>query len=135
MHFIHIWVPFNFSQLTLTPTLIFNQYHRYIEKWPEPFRTQVEEVAEISHSCLTDKLNDFNDILDALPQYEVVTRDKRFLDLVALGMSAAALTLSTFNSARISTLEMQIVNNNKRIDHLVDIMSLHKNHFWAVTKS
>jgi hypothetical protein len=135
MHFIHIWVPFNFSQLTLTPTLIFNQYHRYIEKWPEPFRTQVEEVAEISHSCLADKLNDFNDILDALPQYKVVTRDKRFLDLVALGMSAAALTLSTFNSARISTLEMQIVNNNKQVDHLVDIASLHKNHFRAVTKS
>jgi len=31
-HFIHISVPFNFSQLTLTPALIFNQYHRYIEK-------------------------------------------------------------------------------------------------------
>jgi hypothetical protein len=27
-HFIHIRVPFNFSQLTLTLTLIFNQYHR-----------------------------------------------------------------------------------------------------------
>jgi len=36
-HFIHIRVPFNFSQLTLTPSLIFNQYHRYIDKWPEPF--------------------------------------------------------------------------------------------------
>jgi hypothetical protein len=44
------------------------------EKMPEPFRTQVKEVAEISRSCLADKLNDFNNILDALPQYEVVTR-------------------------------------------------------------
>ncbi len=61
-------------------------------------------------------------------------RDKRFLDLVALGMSAAALTLSTFNSARILTLETQILNNNKRFDHLVDITSLHENHFWAVDK-
>ncbi len=112
-HFIHIWVPFNFSQLTLTPMLNFNQYHRYIEKWPIPFRTQVEEVAEISRSCLADKLNDFNNILDTLPQYEVITRDKRFLNLPALGMSAAALTLSTFNSAKISHLETQIVNNNK----------------------
>ncbi len=103
-------MPFNFSQLTLTPTLIFNQYHRYIEKWPEPFRTQVKEVAEISRSCLTDKLNDFNNILDALPQYEVITRDKRFLNLVVLGMSAAALTLSTFDLAKISHLETQIVN-------------------------
>ncbi len=85
-------------------TLIFNQYHRYIEKWPEPFCTQVEEVAEISRSCLADKLNDFNDILDALPQYKVITRDNRFLNLIALGMSAAALTLLTFNLAKISHL-------------------------------
>jgi hypothetical protein len=131
-HFIHIWVPFNFSQLTLTPTLIFNQFHRCIKKWPEPFRTQVEEVAEISRSCLTDKLNNFNDILDALPQYEVMTKDKHFLDLVALSMSAVALTLSSFNLARILTLEMQIIN--KCVDHLVDITSLHENHFRAVDK-
>jgi len=47
--------------------------HNYIEKWPEPFSTQVEEVTEISHSCIADKVNDFKDILDALPQYKVVT--------------------------------------------------------------
>ncbi len=68
------------------------------------------------------------------PQYEVITRDKLFLELVALGMSAAALTLSTFDSAKISHLETQIVNNNKRVDHLVDITALHKNHFRAVDK-
>ena len=87
------------------------------QKMAHTIRTQVEEVAEISRSCLADKLNDFNNILDTLPQYEVITRDKRFLDLAALGMSAAALPLSTFNSAKISHLETQIVNNNKRVDH------------------
>jgi hypothetical protein len=111
---------------------IFNQYHNYIERWPEPFLTQVEEVAEISHSCIAEKVNDFKDILDALPQYEVVTRDKRFLDLVVLGMSVAALTLSTFNSAKISTLVTQMASNNKWVDHLVDITSLHEKHFKAV---
>jgi hypothetical protein len=108
---------------------IFNHYHNYIKKWPEPFRTQVEEVAEISLSCLADKVNDFEDILDTLLQYKVVTCEKC---LVALGMSTVALTLSTFNSARISTLESQIVSNNKRVDHLVDSTSLHKKHFKAV---
>ncbi len=29
-------------------------------------------------------------------------------------------------------LESQIVSNNKRVDHLVDITSLHENHFKAV---
>jgi hypothetical protein len=126
-HFIHIRVPFNFSQLLATPMNIYNQYQKYIKKWPEPFRTQVEEVAEISIADV--KVEDFNDILDALPQYEVITHDKRFLDLVALGMSAAALRLSTFNSAKISTLETQIASNNKRVDHLVNISSLHEKHF------
>jgi hypothetical protein len=125
-------VPFNFSQLLATPDNIFFQYHNYIELWPEPFRTQVEEIAEISRSCIDDKVKDFIDILDALPQNEVITRDKRFLDLIALGVSAAALTLSTFNSAKISNLETQIASSNKRIDHLVDITSLHEKHFKAV---
>jgi hypothetical protein len=93
-HYIHIRVPFNSSKLTLTPTDIFDKYHRYIKMWPDPFRTQVEEVAEISRSCLANKLTDFNNMLEALPQYEVITRDNLFLDLVALGMSMAALTLT-----------------------------------------
>ncbi len=47
-------------------------------------------------------------------------------------MSTAALTLSTFNSARISVLESQIVSNNKCVDHLVDVTRLHEQHFKAV---
>jgi hypothetical protein len=43
-------------------------------------------------------------------------------------MSAAALTLA----ARISKLQTQIANNNKRLDHLVDITTLHEQHFKAV---
>jgi hypothetical protein len=73
----------------------------------------VDKVADISRSCLADKLNDFNNILVTLPEYEVITRDKRFLNLVSFGMSAAALTLATFNTAKISHLETQIAHNNK----------------------
>jgi hypothetical protein len=36
-HFIHICIPFNFSQLLATPDKIFHQYHNYIEQWPELF--------------------------------------------------------------------------------------------------
>ncbi len=38
-HYIHVRVPFNFSRLTLMPSVIFDRYHRYIEVWPEPSRT------------------------------------------------------------------------------------------------
>jgi uncharacterized coiled-coil protein SlyX len=94
----------------------------------------VDEVADISQSCLADKLNDFTNILITLPVYEVVTRDKRFLDLVSFGMSAAALSLATFNMAKISHLEMQIAHNNKQLDYLVEITTLHEQHFKAATK-
>jgi hypothetical protein len=62
----------NFSK----PLHKFETYQTYIDKWPEPFRTQVDEVADISKSCLANKLNDLTNILVALPEYEVVTRDK-----------------------------------------------------------
>jgi hypothetical protein len=71
-------------------------------------------------------------MLDVLPAHEIITREKHFLDLIALGMSAASLTLSTINTAKISALEKKIALNNKRLDHLVDIKSLHKQHFKAV---
>jgi uncharacterized coiled-coil protein SlyX len=47
-------------------------------------------------------------------------------------MSAAAHTLAKFNTARISKLETQIAHNNKCLDHLVDITTLHEQHFKAV---
>jgi hypothetical protein len=75
-HFIHVRVPSNFSKLLETPAQIFKHYQTYIDKWPEPFRMQVNEVTYISKSCRADKLNDFTNILVAPPEYEVVTRDK-----------------------------------------------------------
>ncbi len=49
-------------------------------------------------------------------------------------MSAAALTLATFNTAKSLHLETQIAHNNQRLDHLVDITTLHEQHFKAVNK-
>jgi uncharacterized coiled-coil protein SlyX len=49
-------------------------------------------------------------------------------------MSAAAITLATFNTAKISHLETQIAHNTKQLDHLVDITTLHEQHFKAVDK-
>jgi len=131
-HLVHVRVPFNFSQVLATPNEIFLEYRNYVEKWQEPHRTQLEQIAELSRFIIADQISDFIDMLDALPAHEIVTREKRFLDLIALGMSAASLTLSTINTAKISALEKKIELNNKRLDHLVDITSLHEQHFKAV---
>ena len=132
MHLVHDRVPFNFSQVLATPNDIFLEYRKYVDKWQEPHRTQLEEIAELSRFIIADQISDFIDMLDALPAHEIITREKCFLDLIALGMSAASLTLSTINTAKISVLEKKIVLNNKRLDHLVDITSLHEQHFKAV---
>jgi hypothetical protein len=50
-------------------------------------------------------------------------------------MSTAALTLSTYDSAHISTLKSQIVVNNKKVNHLIDITNLHEQHFKAVNEN
>jgi hypothetical protein len=131
-HLIHIRVPFNFSQVLATPDKIFLEYRKYVDKWQEPHRTQLEEIAELSCFIIANQISDFIDMLDALPAHEIVTREKRFLDLIALGMSAASLTLSTINTAKISALESKIALNNKRLDHLVDITALHEQHFKVV---
>jgi hypothetical protein len=71
-------------------------------------------------------------MLYALPAHKIITQEKRFLDLIALGMSAASLTLSAINTAKISALEKKIALNNKRLDHLVYITYLHIQHFKVV---
>jgi hypothetical protein len=131
-HLVHIRVPFNFSQVLATPNDILLEYRKYVDKWQEPHCTQLEEIAELSHFIIADQISDFIDMLDALPAHEIITREKHFLDLIALGMSAASLMLSTINTAKISVLEKKIALNNKRLDHLVDITSLHEQHFKAV---
>jgi len=125
-------VPFNFSQVLATPNDIFLEYRKYVDKWQEPHRTQLEQIAELSRFIIADQISDFIDTLDALPVHKIVTREKRFLDLIVLGMSAALLMLSTINTAKISALEKTIALYNKHLDHLANITSLHEQHFKAV---
>jgi len=63
-HYIHIRVPFNFMELLQTPEQIYDRYDKYIRIWPEPFKTQTKQVVKVSRSCITDKVNDFIDLLD-----------------------------------------------------------------------
>jgi hypothetical protein len=52
-HYIHIRMLFNFKKLLGTPDRIYAQYDKYIHIWPEPFKTQMKQVVEVSRSCLT----------------------------------------------------------------------------------
>jgi hypothetical protein len=131
-HLVHVRVPFNFSQVLATPDNIFLEYRKYVDKWEEPHCTQLEVIAELSRFIIADQISDYIYMLYALPAHKIITQEKRFLDLIALGMSAASLTLSAINTAKISALEKKIALNNKRLDHLVYITYLHEQHFKVV---
>ncbi len=123
-HYIHFRVPFNFTNLLQTP--------KYIRIWSEPFKTQVKQVVEVSRSCITDKVGNFMDLLDALPRHTTITRTKWQFDLISFGIVTANITLSTYNAIQISKLENKIAANKKKVDHLNDITNLHEKHFKAV---
>jgi hypothetical protein len=105
---------------------------KYIQNWPEPFKTQMKQIVEVSPSCLSDKIHDFIDILDTLPRHKPVTRTKRQFDLVTFGVATTGLKLATYNAAQISKLESKIAANKNKLDHLIDITNLNEQHFKAM---
>jgi hypothetical protein len=113
-------------ELLQTPEQIYDRYDKYIRIWPEPFKTQTKQVVKVNRSCITDKVNDFIDLLDALPRYRTVTRTKRQFDLITFGIASARLAFATYNAIQISKLENKIAANKKKVDHLIDITNLHK---------
>ena len=89
----------------------------------------MKQIVKVSCSCLSDKINDFIDILD---DHTIVTQTKRQLDLVTFRIAFAGLTLATYNAMQISKLENKIATNKKKLDYLIDITNLHEQHFKAV---
>jgi hypothetical protein len=71
----------------------------------------MKQVVKVSHSCLTDKIDDFIDHLDTLPRHTTVTRIKHQLDLITFGIATVSLTLATYNAVQISKLENKIAAN------------------------
>ncbi len=66
MNYVHIWVPFNFSQMIDFSSQVSIQYKKYTKNQSEPFKSQTYWVAKISESCLNNKIDNFNDLLDML---------------------------------------------------------------------
>jgi hypothetical protein len=113
-----------------TPDIIYTQYKKYVNIWPEPFETQMKQIIEVTFLCLLDKIHDFIDILDALPQHTTVTRTKQQFNLVAFGIVTVGLAM--YNAVQIPKLENKINTSEKKVDHLIDITNLHEQHFKAV---
>ncbi len=83
---------------------------------------------DVSLITISASIEDFQDVIKALPQnteIDMPGRPKRF---VAIGIAIAAMALSSWNAYRITELNNEISALKSKMDLLVDISHLHEAH-------
>ncbi len=91
-----------------------------------------KSVTDVSLAIIEGSLEDFRDIIKALPQkMEISTPGcpKRF---ITLGISIAAMAMSTFKTVRITQLNEEISTLKEKTDLILDVVHLHEKHLHHV---
>jgi hypothetical protein len=99
-----------------------------LDKHEEPFKTIAKTTTDVSLITISASIEDFQDVIKALPQtteIDMPGRPKRF---VAIGIAIAAMALSSFNAYRITELNNEISALKSKTDLLVDVSNLHEAH-------
>jgi hypothetical protein len=66
--YIHVWIPFNFSQILDTRSTIKQHYNVLLDKHEEPFKTIAKTTTDVSLITISASIEDFQDVIKALPQ-------------------------------------------------------------------
>jgi hypothetical protein len=80
--YIHIRIPFNFTTVFNTKQAIAGVYNQLLDKQEEPFKSITKSVTDVSLAIIEGSLEDFRDIIKALPQKTEISmpgRPKRFI--------------------------------------------------------
>jgi hypothetical protein len=126
--YIHVRIPFNFSQILGTKITIEQQYQVLLDKHEDPFKTIAKTTTDVSLMTISASIEDFQDVIKALPQtteIDLPGRPKRF---IALGIAIAAAALSSYNAYKITELNNEISALKSKTDLLVDVSHLHEAH-------
>ncbi len=89
-------------------------------------------MTDVSLAIIEGSLEDFCDIIKALPQKTEISTPgipKRF---IALSISIAAMAMSTFNTVRITQLNKEISTLKEKTDLILDVVHLHEKHLHHV---
>jgi hypothetical protein len=65
--YIHVRIPFNFTTVFNTKQAIAGVYEQLLDKHEEPFRSITKSVTDVSLAIIEGSLEDFRDIIKALP--------------------------------------------------------------------
>jgi hypothetical protein len=126
--YIHVRIPFNFSKILDTKITIEQQYQVLLDKHEDPFKTIAKTTTDVSLLTISGSIEDFQDVIKALPQtteIDLPGRPKRF---IALGIAIAAAALSSYNAYKITELNNEISALKSKTDLLVDVSHLHEDH-------
>jgi len=126
--YIHVRIPFNFTTIFNIKQAITRVYNQLLDKHEEPFKSITISITDISLAIIEGSLEDFRDIIKGLPRkMEISTpgRPKRF---IAIGISIAAIAMSTFNMVRITQLNEEIGTLKEKMDLILDVVHLHEKH-------
>jgi hypothetical protein len=126
--YIHVRIPFNFSQILDTRSTIEQHYNVLLDKHEEPFKTIAKTTLDVSLITISASIKDFQDVIKALPQtteIDMPGQPKRF---VAIGIAIAAMALSSFHAYRITELNNEISALKSKTDLLVDVSHLQEAH-------
>jgi hypothetical protein len=66
--YIHVRIPFNFTQILDTKNTIKQNYNLLLNKHEEPFKTIAKTTTDISLLTISASIEDFQDVIKALPQ-------------------------------------------------------------------
>ncbi len=126
--YIHVRIPFNFSQILDTRSTIKQHYQVLLDKHEDPFKTIAKTTTDVSLITISASIEDFQDVIKALPQTTEIDLPGRPKHFIALGIAIAAAALSSYNAYRITELNNEISALKSKTDLLVDISHLHEAH-------
>lgn len=106
--YIHVCIPFKFTTVFNTKDLISGVYNQLLDKHKEPFKDITKSVTEVSLSTIQGSLEDFRDIIKALPQTTEILMPGQPKRFIAIGISIAAMVMSNFNTVWITQLNAEI---------------------------
>jgi hypothetical protein len=126
--YIHVRIPFNFTTVFNTKQVIAGVYEQLREKHEEPFKSITKSMTDVRLAIIEGSLEDFHDIIKLLPQKTEISMPGRPKRFIALGISIAAMAMSTFNTIRITQLNKEISTLKEKTDLILDMVHLHKKH-------
>ncbi len=66
--YIHVRIPFNFSQILDTRSTIEQHYQVLLDKHENPFKTIAKTTTDVSLITISASIEDFKEVIKALPQ-------------------------------------------------------------------